>query len=1101
MIHSARPPSSLSRMIPIVFALLATVFTATRNVRSAPAGYEAQAKEPQQPSAQNHLESILLEPGKLLEREIAGGRNMSFRIEMMPGQYSVITVDCGKTTARITLYDDAGSAVSEYRTSADSPKLSVEIAAKAVGQYRLDIKSKLPDAPAGNCTALLAAPRSASESELQLEDARELAYQASTLADAGKFDEATAPAKRALELLERLLGPDDPSLATPLFVLGNIFRFKASFSSAEALYLRALRIQEKTAGPVSDKVFSIVNNLGILYIETDEFDKAEPALRRAIDIAEKLHGPGNAMEANSLVNLANLYEERADYTQAQNLFERAMEIAEREFGPNYPGLATIIANLSGVYSEKGDFVKAETFGQRAISILEKAVGPEDGRFGIPLVTLGDAYRFEGQLEKAEPLYERALAIFEKTRGPEHPLVADTLTYLAEIHHDRRDFAKAESLYQQALAIREKKLGNDHQDVGLTLDRLATLYRDQGEYARAEPLYQRALAIREKALGPEHPDVVSTLTNIATLQMATGRFGEAEASLSRAINISERNADFNLLAGSERQKLAYLDLLSAQLHKAITLNVSFDPGQTAARDLALSTVLQRKGRVQDVLSDNLAVLQRRLTPENAEFLAKFNRVTSQMARLVLGGPQNVTIEEHQRRIDALKDEREHLEAEISLRSAEFRASSRTVAIEAVRRAIPENAALLEFFSYRRFLPRGITENENFGERRYVVYVLTPGSDVQWKELNDAKTLDDAVHKFRDGLRDPKRSEVSQLARAVDEQVLQPVRGMIGDATHLLVSPDGELDLIPFEALVDKHGHFAIERYSITYLTAGRDLLRMQVPREYRSVPLLVADPFFGEALTVQAARTKGSRTRATKARRSITTAEDLSSVYFAPLGGTAQEARTIKSLFPEAQVLTGQQATKAALKQVEAPRLLHIATHGFFLLDAANDTTEASAKSVANGTRAISASAKIENPLLRSGLALAGANLNRDGGEDGILTALEASNLNLWGTKLVTLSACDTGVGEVRNGEGVYGLRRAFFLAGTESMVMSLWPVSDYVTRGLMTDYYTGLKRGLGRGEALRQAQLAMLKRKGRQHPFYWASFIQSGEWANLDGQR
>jgi CHAT domain-containing protein len=133
--------------------------------------------------------------------------------------------------------------------------------------------------------------------------------------------------------------------------------------------------------------------------------------------------------------------------------------------------------------------------------------------------------------------------------------------------------------------------------------------------------------------------------------------------------------------------------------------------------------------------------------------------------------------------------------------------------------------------------------------------------------------------------------------------------------------------------------------------------------------------------------------------------------------------------------------------------------------------------------------------------LAGANLARDPNGDGILTALEAAGLNLWGTKLVTLSACDTGVGEVRNGEGVYGLRRAFVLAGAETLVMSLWPVSDYMTREMMTAYYTGLRAGLGRGDALRHAKLAMLKRQGRQHPFYWASFIQSGEWADLDGRR
>ena len=224
-------------------------------------------------------------------------------------------------------------------------------------------------------------------------------------------------------------------------------------------------------------------------------------------------------------------------------------------------------------------------------------------------------------------------------------------------------------------------------------------------------------------------------------------------------------------------------------------------------------------------------------------------------------------------------------------------------------------------------------------------------------------------------------------------------------------------------------------------------------------------------------------------RSLTSIDDLASAWFAPLRGTALEAERIKKLFPEATVLSRERATRLAISQLEAPRMLHIATHGFFI----NDSQR-----------------RITNPLLRSGLALTGANLksaqNRDGGggaaREGILTALEASNLDLWGTKLVTFSACDTGIGEIRNGEGVYGLRRAFFLAGAETLVMSLWPVSDYVTRELMTDYYTGLKKGLGRGDALRQAKLKMLALSGgRQHPFYWASFIQAGEWASLDGRR
>jgi len=212
---------------------------------------------------------------------------------------------------------------------------------------------------------------------------------------------------------------------------------------------------------------------------------------------------------------------------------------------------------------------------------------------------------------------------------------------------------------------------------------------------------------------------------------------------------------------------------------------------------------------------------------------------------------------------------------------------------------------------------------------------------------------------------------------------------------------------------------------------------------------------------------------------------------------AVEAHAIKSLFPEATLLTGRRATKATLQQVEAPRMLHIASHGFFLRDAVRDAQPPAGPAV-NGTRAMTASINADNPLLRSGLALAGANLTRDSHDDGILTALEASGLNLWGTKLVTLSACDTGVGEVRNGEGVYGLRRAFLLAGAETLVMTLWPVSDYITREPMAAYYAGLRAGLGRGDALREAKLAVLKQKDRGHPFYWASFIPSGDWTPIE---
>ena len=408
---------------------------------------------------------------------------------------------------------------------------------------------------------------------------------------------------------------------------------------------------------------------------------------------------------------------------------------------------------------------------------------------------------------------------------------------------------------------------------------------------------------------------------------------------------------------------------------------------------------------------------------------------------------------EKQIKELEEQKEKLEQEISRKSSEFRSRIQPVTISSIQSAIPENAALIEFAIFRPFEPKAVGDDEKkaFGEPRYVAYVIRKDGKIQWKDLGTTKTIDESIETLRQALRDPKRKDVGQLARAADEKIMLPLRAILGDAKQLLISPDGELSLIPFEALVDEKNQFLIENYSFTYLTSGRDLLRMQTARTSKSNMLLMANPLFGAAST---------------------------DTFFAPLGGTLQEARSIQTIFPNATFLNGAQATETALKQTVAPQILHLATHGFFWEDK-----------------------KIGNPLLRSGLAFAGANRRKGEKDDGILTALEASSLNLWGTKLVVLSACDTGLGEVRNGEGVYGLRRAFVLAGTESLVMSLWSISDYVTRELMTNYYKNLKNGLGRGASLRQVQLEMLKKPNRQHPFYWASFIQSGDWTDLQSKK
>jgi CHAT domain-containing protein len=347
-------------------------------------------------------------------------------------------------------------------------------------------------------------------------------------------------------------------------------------------------------------------------------------------------------------------------------------------------------------------------------------------------------------------------------------------------------------------------------------------------------------------------------------------------------------------------------------------------------------------------------------------------------------------------------------------------------------------------------------------------------------------------------------------------MQPVRKLLGGARHVFISPAGSLNLIPFAALVDERGGYLVKRYHFTYLTSGLDLLRLQTRGQSKSVPLIMADADFDNA-AISADATNAQTT--TKTASGATVANDsgktsgehvgprLGAVEFEPLqrlAASAEEARGVKKALKQARVVSRSDATESALKRASSPLILHIATHGFFLDEEVKPgfaISEATRIAVRSKKGEPEPSVKIENPALRSGLFFAGANKGTSGDDDGVLTALETAGLDLWGTKLVVLSACDTGIGDVLNGEGVQGLRRALVLAGSESQMMSLWPVSDTGTRDLMMDYYRRLKAGEGRSDALRSVQLKMLAGRRRSHPFYWASFIQSGEWATLEGKR
>jgi CHAT domain-containing protein len=398
-------------------------------------------------------------------------------------------------------------------------------------------------------------------------------------------------------------------------------------------------------------------------------------------------------------------------------------------------------------------------------------------------------------------------------------------------------------------------------------------------------------------------------------------------------------------------------------------------------------------------------------------------------------------------------------------------------------------------FRDFDPKG---GGRWGGELYGAFLLRRGGEPRWVDLGASSDLLPRIAAFRQALADPLlRAPVEATGRALYDALLAPLEKELEGVRSLLIAPDGALNLIPFSALIDKRGTYLAESHRVSYLTSGRDLLRITGSSAPRGPPVIVADPDYAGSVAVEVAASPSGDGRTP--RRS----HDLEQTGWLPLPGTRQEARAIAKLM-DVKPLLGASAQESAVKHVRGPRVLHIATHGFFLADQkAPDPGSRSLRAAVNPERASPlpvAAAHIENPLLRAGLVLAGANRPAGASDDGILTALELAGLDLSGTQLVVLSACDTGLGTLENGEGVYGLRRAVVLAGADAQVATLWKVDDKATRTVMTRFYEELEAGLGRAEALRRIQLEMARATDAtwSHPFYWASFLPIGAWGPVE---
>jgi CHAT domain-containing protein/Tfp pilus assembly protein PilF len=922
----------------------------------------------------------------------------------------------------------------------------------------------------------------------------------------GKLDRAEALIQRALAIREAVLGKDHPDVAQSLNTLANIYSDRGWYDRARPLYERALAIREAALGKDHPDVAHTLNPLAILHLYQGSLSQAESLFVRALAIREAALGKDHPDVGNSLNSLGLFYDEQGRYDRAEPLLERALAIREAALGKNHYEVSSSLSNLGSIYMAQGMYGRAQPLYERALAIREAAMGRNHPSIAGLLNNLASVYNEQGQYRRAEQYHKRALAIREAAFGKDHVLVAQSLHNLAIIYKVQGLSGRAEPLLQRALAIREAIHGKEHPRVSDSLNNLANVYLSQGMHARAEPLYERALAIVEAAYGQQHPDVAQSLNNLALLRLEQNRLDSALPLFTRAFTMSEQRLRQEALGLSEARLASLLQLLHESeepLFRALREN----PDHPQLRHLVLSATLLLKGRSVEEMADISRAIYRSLGPEERGTFERLRTLRTELAELALQGPGSTPPATYQQQLQALATQGDALEATLARRSASLRTLAALPApadiVHHVAQALPEGSALVEFITYLDRRPLA----PNKAHQRYLALVLFPDATTRAVDLGPAESMDAAASRLRAAL--ASRDTSSQAhAQALYRRAFRPLLPLLGKTRRLFLSPDGQLALVPFAALHDGK-QFLVDAFDFTYLTSGKDLL----PRPREAAPaasvVVLADPDFSSRLPPSAGSpgaASASTQRSASMERFLSTLREGSAQRawnVAPLPGTRQEAEAIQRLLPQAQLFLGSEATKERLLHLPTPGILHLATHGIFLGD---DSAPTGARAIKHfgALGAGLPGARVPDPLLRSGLLLAGANASSPGAvspsqspESVLVTALELAALDLWGTQLVVLSACDTGRGDVRPGQGVYGLRRALVVAGAETVVMSLWKVNDDSTQQLMEAYYRHLLAGQGRAAALREAMRWL--RTTRPEPHHWAPFIVVGRDAPLRG--
>ncbi|MBX7165553.1 MAG: CHAT domain-containing protein [Pirellulales bacterium] len=915
-----------------------------------------------------------------------------------------------------------------------------------------------------------------------------------------------------------------------------------------------------------------------MFDEAGNLPAATDGYRRAFELLSKLypdeeypHG-GHPEVATALSELGIVLWRRGRFELARVVYEDALRrrlaiYSPDKFPDGHEQLATIYNNLGSLMRDLGNDAAAADYFQHALDMYRRLFPREQFPAGHLLLATGlnnlaTARLEQGAPEDAYQLFLEAHQMLTRLYPPErfptgHTALASSMNNVGTTLSRLKRYQEALPWFERSLAMEqalfpEAEFPQGSAPVAASYNNLGAALEDAGNLDGARKYYELSLAMRERVFSPEaypegHPALALSYSNLALLDARQGDDARALQRLSRALEISQASIVNVFDQTSEGEMSAYLGTSNARYYTLLSIvdRMARNDAATSATATGLRWLLERKTIVaESVLRFRALERLEHADPEVTALLARRRQMRQQLAALSVNPPREWSKDQVAATRERLLVDAQRIEVDLKRRlssTMKDRDAGRNASTQGVGETLAAEEALVEIV---RFVPRNLKgEREIWQPPRYAAVVARAGGRANWVDLGPADELDGLAGRLRDEVEMFRRqqatadaateraAEVEFVARSQElaARLFEPLRPHLEGVRNVYVAPDGELSRVAFEALVDRRNRYLIEDYRFVYLASGRDLLRPHEPPAQGSVVFAAPDYDLADdqaERVAQLAREAPDKPLETAELPDREAVEELTRASSAGawkvLPGMAEEARKIEALFRRVpgftpvRILTGADALEGLLKRMPPPRLLHLATHGFYLKDRSEADLPADAGSASDragrGLAVLASLSRQHNPLLRCGVVLAGANrlaertadmpadsenlVRSAPGDDGWLMAEEIGLLDLRGCELVVLSACETGLGDWRVGEGVAGLRQAFLLAGAETLVTSLYKVPDRETNELMQDFYSRLAAGTGRAEALSSAQRALLARRrqarGAAHPFYWASFVLVG---------